>query len=332
MLKAQIDKLFCLLVRGVTILSMLGSCNCMKINNPQKKSFFLYLMNLLDFVNCHFVRLQVWWWKPRHFKQIVNVRLSVDNGAIVCFPHHGDTSMVPCSVSNRRKRFIDLVFRSIYIALRSKNGSSKILVTPQRNAECAWLSKLSSAMASFIYWLDTKMVLWLSGRAQIANGSWKNTINLVRYELRFDTQISSSNNGTTVLDLAVHDTIGISTSADNQIVKYNLFESSPSIQNASIKKHGLAAVDIRSDGKILATGGHDGRLVHGGLATMWAFADSNFFVRIRVFSLKTLKPLAIMNYHRDSAYAVAFGPVKENAEHWLLGGSKDGRISLWNIY
>lgn len=39
-----------------------------------------------------------------------------------------------------------------------------------------------------------------------------------------------------------------------------------------------------------------------------------------------------MNYHRDSAYAVAFGPVKENAEHWLLGGSKDGRISLWNIY
>ncbi|KAG2227993.1 hypothetical protein INT45_012017 [Circinella minor] len=129
-----------------------------------------------------------------------------------------------------------------------------------------------------------------------------------------------------VLDVAVErNTFGfaISTSGDNQIVKYALSsqqqqqgqgqESNVVIKKSSIKKSGLAAIDIRIDGKIFATAGHDGR--------------------IRVFSCKSLQPLAILSYHRDSVYSVAFASVLEDTkDHWLIGGSKESRISLWKIY
>ncbi|KAI9246739.1 WD40-repeat-containing domain protein [Phascolomyces articulosus] len=117
----------------------------------------------------------------------------------------------------------------------------------------------------------------------------------------------------------------ISTGADNQIVKYALTSTSHPAQQheedyssivmkkTSIKKSGLAAIDIRIDGKIFATAGHDGR--------------------IRVFSCKSLQPLAILSYHRDSVYSVAFASVlQDTKDHWLIGGSKDSRISLWSIY
>ena len=59
----------------------------------------------------------------------------------------------------------------------------------------------------------------------------------------------------------------ISTSGDNQIVKYALSSQQQQeqqkdnivIKKSSIKKSGLAAIDIRMDGKIFATAGHDGR-------------------------------------------------------------------------
>ena len=65
--------------------------------------------------------------------------------------------------------------------------------------------------------------------------------------------------------------------------------------------------------------------------------------RIRVYSLKTLKPLAVLAYHRESVYALAFAPVldtevKEERDedvvrkHYVAGAGKDERISLWEIY
>lgn len=100
----------------------------------------------------------------------------------------------------------------------------------------------------------------------------------------------------------------------------------------------------RSDGRIFATAGWDGR--------------------VRVYSCKTLAELAVLRWHDVGCYAVGFADfgaegngegaedsavapptmlggelsVKERRikmakeTHWLAAGSKDGRISLWDIY
>ncbi|RPA95223.1 WD40 repeat-like protein [Choiromyces venosus 120613-1] len=104
------------------------------------------------------------------------------------------------------------------------------------------------------------------------------------------------------------------------------------------KHHGQQSVSIRSDGRIFATAGWDSR--------------------IRVYSVKTLKELAVLKWHREGCYAVAFGEVLDGASgagegdgeggvvltvekrrekkvketHWLVGGAKDGKVSLWEIY
>jgi WD40 repeat protein len=54
-------------------------------------------------------------------------------------------------------------------------------------------------------------------------------------------------------------------------------------------------------------------------------------VRIRVFSAKTLKPLAVLSFHRESVYSVAFCSLPAE-KHYLVGASKDQRISLWTLY
>jgi ASTRA-associated protein 1 len=106
---------------------------------------------------------------------------------------------------------------------------------------------------------------------------------------------------------------------------------------------------VRNDGKIFATAGWD--------------------ARIRVYSTKTLKELAVLKWHQDGCYSLAFAEIfepradgavdneKENTivvsanpnataldiikqqrslkaqqTHWLAGGGKDGKISLWDIY
>ncbi|RIB25881.1 WD40-repeat-containing domain protein [Gigaspora rosea] len=108
-------------------------------------------------------------------------------------------------------------------------------------------------------------------------------------------------------DLSSDKQFAISTSGDNKIVKYN-FDEVPLIKSTTIKYAGIAEVKIRSDGKIFATAGWD--------------------MKIRIFSSKSMKPLAILSYHRESVYALAFSHIK----HYLVGGGKDQRISLWKIY
>ncbi|RHZ82901.1 hypothetical protein Glove_103g71 [Diversispora epigaea] len=152
------------------------------------------------------------------------------------------------------------------------------------------------------------------------------------------------------LDISANKKFAISTAGDNKIVKYIFdenYQNKPSIKSTIIKHSGIADVKIRSDGKIFATAGWD--------------------AKIRVFSSKTLKPLAILSYHRDSIYSLAFSrifeqdsinqleksdnnnenvslidnnnnnnkivnSVDEVIKHYLVGGSKDHRISLWEIY
>lgn len=77
--------------------------------------------------------------------------------------------------------------------------------------------------------------------------------------------------------------------------------------SVSVTNPGCGAIAIREDGRIFASGGWD----HMG----------------RVFSLRKLNPLAVLTYHRDSIYCVAFAP-----DNTLATGSKDGYIALWDVY
>jgi WD40 repeat protein len=116
------------------------------------------------------------------------------------------------------------------------------------------------------------------------------------------------------------------------------------------KHSGQQGLKIRSDGKIFATAGWDSR--------------------VRVYSVQSLKELAVLKWHKEGCYAVTFADitgsrddlgrtgqtqtsdeegamtivtgailsVKEKRDlratttHWLAAGSKDGKVSLWDIY
>lgn len=116
------------------------------------------------------------------------------------------------------------------------------------------------------------------------------------------------------------------------------------IKICQTKHSGQQGLRIRSDGKIFATAGWD--------------------ARVRVYSAKTMRELAVLKWHKIGCYATAFAQTdvinsepeitdidggdrnltkrknsvqqtrdeKAQTTHWLAAGSKDGKISLWDIY
>lgn len=139
------------------------------------------------------------------------------------------------------------------------------------------------------------------------------------------------------------------------------------IKSMNTKHSGQQSLRIRSDGKIFATAGWD--------------------TNVRVYSCKTMKELAVLQWHKVGCYTIAFSivdtlqpkdphqnpsspivesltsdtimapvggtavthlhqrlnrgaglSVKESrisrakATHWVAAGSKDGKVSLWDIY
>lgn len=150
----------------------------------------------------------------------------------------------------------------------------------------------------------------------------------------------------------------ITSSADAILAKHP-FPREKGIWNSELKplkvsqtKHsGQQGLQVRSDGKIFATAGWD--------------------ARVRVYSAKTLKELAVLRWHKTGCYATAFARIdispsvheleesdrvteaigngkmaavkqsnavqqkrddKAQTTHWLAVGSKDGKVSLWDIY
>jgi ASTRA-associated protein 1 len=157
--------------------------------------------------------------------------------------------------------------------------------------------------------------------------------------------------------------------ADSVIARHPLpktAQDKPSSDAAISVKTGHAGqqgLSVRGDERILATAGWDSR--------------------IRVYSAKTLKELAVLKWHKEGCYAVSFGhiedveskegdadaedaansdgldaestalvPVEANlaqtgsgyvsvkkrreqkvmSTHWIAAGSKDGKVSLWEVF
>ncbi|XP_069788706.1 guanine nucleotide-binding protein subunit beta-like protein 1 isoform X2 [Narcine bancroftii] len=107
---------------------------------------------------------------------------------------------------------------------------------------------------------------------------------------------------------------GISGSSENNLGFWKLDKQ----QNLKLQKMvelvnaGIAHACIRQDKKIVATAGWDHR--------------------VRVFSWKTLKPLAVLLYHTASIHCVTFSDHAALSERFMAAGSKDQRISLWCLY
>jgi WD40 repeat protein len=142
----------------------------------------------------------------------------------------------------------------------------------------------------------------------------------------------------------------LTSSADANITKHDIptdaigtISLSQPAKTINTKHSGQQGLQIRNDGKIFATAGWDSK--------------------VRVYATKSLKELAVLKWHKEGCYAVAFADVKsattagneednessvevatkaltvaeerqQKAEntHWLAVGSKDGKVSLWDIY
>ncbi|XP_037679465.1 guanine nucleotide-binding protein subunit beta-like protein 1 isoform X5 [Choloepus didactylus] len=102
---------------------------------------------------------------------------------------------------------------------------------------------------------------------------------------------------------------GVSGSAGKALAVWSLDEQQTLkvCSTHELTNPGVADVVLRPDRKILATAGWDHR--------------------VRVFRWSTMKPLAVLDFHRASVHCVAFA-----ANGLLAAGSGDERISVWDLY
>ncbi|CAH2295587.1 guanine nucleotide-binding subunit beta 1 [Pelobates cultripes] len=133
-------------------------------------------------------------------------------------------------------------------------------------------------------------------------------------EHRLVSQITCHTDPIMSLDFDCKHSRGVSGSAENVLSVWNIDEQ----QNIKVYKTqvivnpGIADIALRPDRKILATAGWDHR--------------------IRIFGWKTMKPLAVLQYHKATVHSVSFSDHISPEDRLLAAGSKDQRISVWSIY
>ncbi|KAG2037649.1 WD-40 repeat-containing protein [Suillus americanus] len=137
-------------------------------------------------------------------------------------------------------------------------------------------------------------------------------------------------------------TFALTVSADHLVGRYDLLktqegasESTPSGTAFKTKHPGNGAVAIRSDGRVCAIGGWDGK--------------------VRLYSTKTLKLLGTLVHHKQGCQAVTFAShtdrvtlcedlkddsgdedeitieEKHARDRWLIAGSTDAKVSIWAL-
>jgi WD40 repeat protein len=148
------------------------------------------------------------------------------------------------------------------------------------------------------------------------------------------------------LDVALRSGCYFTSGADAVVARHVLpVDGNPVTAEPEVSKTGHAGqqnLSLRSDDSLFATAGWDSR--------------------VRVYSAKSMREVAVLTFHKGSCYAVAFGDMptdsteQEPAEqksklsttgvtlssgrrekaskatHWLAAGSKDGKVSLWDVF
>ncbi|KAI5362791.1 putative WD40/YVTN repeat-like-containing domain superfamily [Septoria linicola] len=149
------------------------------------------------------------------------------------------------------------------------------------------------------------------------------------------------------LDIARSTGVFYTSGADAIIARHPLPTSAVEAKTLQTRHAGQQGLTVRNDEKIVATAGWDGRM--------------------RVYSTKGFKELAVLKWHKEGCYAIGFADVldaqegtdhvegqdgdgqglvkkesritvvqrreaKARTTHWLAAGSKDGKVSLWDIY
>uniref|UniRef100_A0A8C5MBL9 G protein subunit beta 1 like n=1 Tax=Leptobrachium leishanense TaxID=445787 RepID=A0A8C5MBL9_9ANUR len=131
---------------------------------------------------------------------------------------------------------------------------------------------------------------------------------------RMVSRLASHTDPIMSLDFDCKQARGVSGSADNSLNVWKLDEQQnlKAYKTQMIVNPGISDIALRPDRKILATGGWD--------------------YRVRIFSWKTMKPLAVLQYHKATVHAVCFSDHLKPEDRLLAAGSKDQRITLWSIY
>ncbi|XP_027035145.2 guanine nucleotide-binding protein subunit beta-like protein 1 [Tachysurus fulvidraco] len=116
------------------------------------------------------------------------------------------------------------------------------------------------------------------------------------------------------LDFDVDRQKGISGSSDKNLCSW-MFDGQQNLQikdSVPLTNPGVSHLRIRGDSKIVASGGWDGS--------------------VRIFNWKMMKPLAVLQHHKDLVHCVVFSDHPEPSKRLMAAGSKDQRISIWSIY
>ena len=115
---------------------------------------------------------------------------------------------------------------------------------------------------------------------------------------------------------------GVASSAKEEVIKWkgclhvDRIESPSNnftvLKTISLLNAGVSCVSIRHDKKIFATGGWDNT--------------------VRLFSWKTAKPLAVLNYHNESIRTLTFAANILSSNQVMACGSSDKKITIWKVY
>jgi WD40 repeat protein len=172
-------------------------------------------------------------------------------------------------------------------------------------------------------------------------------------EMKWTTIYESKCHTQPVLSLAAVPSLDsfFSSAADARIVKHTLPDNVGGKKDDEDKvviktgHSGQQGLVIRCDGRIFATAGWDSR--------------------VRIYSSKTCAEVAVLKWHKEACYSLAFADILEEKKeeqsltvlpsasvqahssipsvkerrlnkmkntHWLAAGSKDGKVSLWDIF
>jgi WD40 repeat protein len=116
----------------------------------------------------------------------------------------------------------------------------------------------------------------------------------------------------TAMDFSQITMSGICGGVSNHLVFFKIDNSCSLVRilGKDMLNPGIGSIKVRPDNRLVALGCWDGRL--------------------RLFSWKSYRPLAVLTEHSAEVNDIAFST--EHAVSFMAAGGKDRKISLWNIY